>query len=245
MFCFTRTGLAGLALALPFASAFATVVPQATNSERRVWPSISDPAPFAGEIEYDFDHVLNRTQARFKGSLGSRKFLVKLFLPASPVHTLIATYEFDGRVPVTSPDFVRLTLISDEYRRMTSQYSPLHEEQPILVASLGDSVLRYRMGIAQKVEEFAANNGSRVSRASVDNASTVYMSQLWHEIHIERTATATIPICDFLALVNVRSVHGTVAGLEFDLNEGIVSGLRRFAAQMNHGAGVSGKVDCP
>ena len=245
MFCFTRTGLAGLALALPFASAFASVIPQATNSERRVWPSISDPAPFAGEIEYDFDHVLNRTQARFKGSLGSRKFLLKLFLPASPVHTLIATYEFEGRVPVASPDFVRLTLISDEYRRMTSQYSPLHEEQPILVASLGDTVLSYRLGIAQKVEELAPAAGSLVSHSTADNVSAMHTWQLPHEIHIERTANATIPICDFLALVNSRSVHGTVAGLEFDLNEGVVSGLRRFAAQMNHTAGVSGKLDCP
>jgi hypothetical protein len=245
MFRITRTGLAGLALALPFASASASVVPQATNSEIRVSPSISDAGPFSGEIEYGFDTALNRTQARFKASLGSGNVLFRVFVAAPPVHTLIAAYEFRGRVPADYPDTVRLTLISDEYTQASDHFL-LRGATPILVASLGDTVISYPLGIAQRVEEWVVpNTPSVVTRSSGDNGSARYLpQQLPHVIHIERTATASIPICDFLALVNTRNVRGTVAGLEFDLNDGVVSGLRRFAAQMNHGAGVSGDINC-
>ncbi|MGH9418848.1 MAG: hypothetical protein ACRD3J_02645, partial [Thermoanaerobaculia bacterium] len=50
--------------------------------------------------------------------------------------------------------------------------------------------------------------------------------------HIERTALASIPICDFIALVGAREVRGTVAGLDFELGAQVLTGLRQFAAEM-------------
>lgn len=245
MLWIVRTGFAGLAVALPFASASASVVPQVKDSEKRVWPSVSEAGPFSGEIEYSFDTALNKTRARFKISLASRNILLRVFSGPPAVHTLVAVYEFRGRAPADHPDSVRLSLMSDEYKQAATQYFPLFGVEPILVMSIGDTVVRYPLGIAQRVEEWEIPNiPSSVSRPSRSDEPTRYFPQLPREIHIERTATASIPICDFLALIYARDVHGTVAGLDFDLNDGVVSGLRAFAAQMSPNAAARDGINC-
>jgi hypothetical protein len=245
MFWIARTGFAGLAVALPFASVSAFVVPQANDSEKRVWPSVSEAGPFSGEIEYSFDTALNKTRARFKASLASGNILVRVLLGPPAVHTLVAVYEFGGRAPAAHPDHVRLSLMSDEYKQASEQYSPLLGVEPTLVVSIGDTVVRYPLGIAQRVEEWEVPNiPPSVSPLSRGREPTENPPHLPREIHIERTATALIPICDFLALVYTRNVRGTVAGLDFDLNDGVVSGLRAFAAQMNPSTAARDGINC-
>ena len=252
MLWIVRTGFAGLAVALPFASAFASVVPQVKASEKRVWPSVSEDSPFSGEIEYSFDTALNKTSARFKTSLASRNILVRVLFGPPAVHTLVAVYEFRGRVPTDRPDSVRLSLMSDEYRQSATEYrqsathySPSFGVEPILVVSIGDTVIRYPLRIAQRVDEWeAANIPSSGSHPSRGREPTINLPHLPREIHIERTGTALIPICDFLALVYARNVRGTVAGLDFELNDGVVSGLRAFAAQTNLNTAARDGVNC-
>jgi hypothetical protein len=57
------------------------------------------------------------------------------------------------------------------------------------------------------------------------------------EAHIERTATARIPVCEFLRMITVPSVQGTVAGLDFELDGRAVSGLRQFAEKLSASGG--------
>ncbi|GAC1418553.1 MAG: hypothetical protein NVSMB53_17530 [Gemmatimonadaceae bacterium] len=158
MFWIVRTGFAGLAVALPFASVSAFVVPQANDSEKRVWPSISEAGPLSGEIEYSFDTALNKTRARFKTSLASGNILVRVLSGPPTVHTLVAVYEFRGRAPAAHPDHVRLSLMSDEYKQASEQYFPLLGVEPTLVVSIGDTVVRYPLGISQRVEEWEVPN---------------------------------------------------------------------------------------
>jgi hypothetical protein len=246
MLWIVRTAVAGLALALPFAPAPASVIPQARDSDPRVRPLLSEAVPFSGEIELAFDTAVNKTRVRFSTSLASGNVLVRVFLGAPAVHTLIADYEFGGRAPVYRPALVRVSLISDEYKRASSQDFPLWGVDPILAVSLGDTVARYPLGIAQMVEEWLppATTSSVSPPPRGDDAIRYYQQQLPREIHIERTATAWIPICDFLGLVSARNVHGTVAGLEFDLNDGVVSGLRQFAAKMTVAAAARDRINC-
>ena len=230
-----RIGLSGLVLALSVRTASA--IPQVSSSERRVLPPVSESAAFSGVIEYSFDTALNKTSARLETSLESRNVLVRKLLGPPTVHTLIAAYDFLGRGLPNHPDAVRLTLMSDEFKQASADYVPSLRPVPILVVSVGDTVFRYPLGIAQQTEVLVApSSPSRVSRSPLGDAPTGYYQQVTDEVHIARTATASIPICDFLTLLNARNIQGTAAGLEFVLDETVVSGLRAFAAKMNPGA---------
>ena len=227
-----RICLSGLVLALSVRTASA--IPQVASSERRVLPPLSQSDAFSGAIEYSFDTALNRTSARLETPLGSRNALARAFFGPPTVHTLIAAYDFRGRVLPNHPDSVRLTLMSDEFEQTSSDYVPPFRVVPILAVSAGDTVFRYPLGIAQMTEELPAPNlPSRVSLQTLRDAPIAYSQQITHEIHIARTATASIPICDFLTLVTARNVQGTAAGLDFRLDEAVVSGLRAFAEKMN------------
>ncbi len=232
MFWNIRTGIAGLALAVPLTLS-ASVVPQESNSETRIRPSVSDAARFTGEMDYVFDTALNKTSARFKTSLARGNAFFRVLAGPPPVHTLIADYEFAGRTPPHPPDAIRVSLMSSEFVQSPSEYRPSRGPEPVLVVTVGDRVGRYALGIAQKIEEIrVAEAVSQVAQLRRGTDPRVNSPQSPSELHIERTATARIPICDFLALVHGGSVHGTVAGLEFDLNDDVVAGLRQFAAEM-------------
>ena len=237
-----RICLSGLVLALSVSTAFA--IPQASASERRVLPPVSRSDAFSGAIEYSFDTALNRTSARLETQLGSRNALARAVFGSPTVHTLIATYDFRGRVLPDYPDSIRLTLISDEFEQASTDYVPVFRVVPILAISVGDNVFRYPLGIAQTTEDLLPPNvPSRVSLSPSGDARIGYSQQLTHQIHIARTATASIPICDFLTLSSASNVQGTAAGLEFRLDEAVVSGLRAFAAKMNPDA-VRERINC-
>lgn len=234
-----RLGSAGLMLTLFVDTAQASI--QSNTSEQRV--ASAENSWFSGEIAYTFDSGLNRTNARFKTSLPSGNLLTRLF-SRSPVHTLIAVYDFGGRTHLNPPDAVRLTLISDEFRQGVRDRFSLGPE-PILVLFVGDSEVRYPLGIAQRTEVWsdadAVPPGVRDRRNAEPNINLNTTRSL---VHVERIATAIIPICEFLALVNGTNVHGTVAGLDFDLSKGVVSGLREFAAQMAPGVAAQAGLNC-
>jgi len=236
-----RICLSGLVLALCVRTASA--IPQLGSSERRVLPQVSQPDAFSGAIEYSFDTALNRTSARLETPLGSRNVLTRVLFGPPTVHTLIAAYDFRGRVLPHHPDSVRLTLMSDEFEQESSDYVPHFRVVPILTVPVGDTVFRYPLAIAQMTEDLPANLPSRVPLQTSRDAPIGYSQQIGHEIHIARTATASIPICDFLTFLSAGKVQGTAAGLDFDLDEPVVAGLRAFAAKMNPAA-VREEIHC-
>jgi hypothetical protein len=242
MLSIIRICVSGLLLVLSVRTASA--VPQQGSSERRVWIPVSESGVFSGEIEYTFDTTLNKTRTRFETSLASRNVLLQILLGPPTVHTLIADYDFRGRVLPSHPDSIRISLISDELTEAASAYAPSFGTKPILLVSVGDTVIRYPLGIAQKTEVWVEpDRVSNITRSPRDQDPGRYV-QLPHQVHIERTATAWISICDFLAIVYAKNAHGTVAGLEFDLNESVISGLRQFAAKMNANEAVRDGVNC-
>jgi hypothetical protein len=196
-------------------------------------------------MDYAFDTALNRTSARFKTSLAGRNGFFRALAGAPAVHTLVAVYEFAGRTAPHAPEAVRVSLMSDEFMQTQPEYRPSSRPQPILVITVGNTSVRYPLGIVQKVEEWSAPNMiNQVGRPSHEADPLMYAQRSQSQLHIERTATALIPICDFLDLLHGKSVSGTVAGLEFDLNEGVVSGLRQFAAKMPPASLASASVEC-
>ena len=134
MFFTIRICLSGLVLALSVRTASA--IPQVGSSERRVLPPVSPSDSFSGAIEYSFDTALNRTSARLETSLGSRNALTRVLFGPPTVHTLIAAYDFRGRVPPNHPDSVRLTLMSDEFEQESPDYVPHFLVAPILAVSV-------------------------------------------------------------------------------------------------------------
>lgn len=235
----SRIGSAGLMLALSVATVQGST--QSNASEQKVASAESNGS--SGEIAYTFDSDLNRTNARFKTSLESGSILGRIF-SQSPVHTLIAVYDFGGRTHLNPPDTVRLTLISDEFREgIAERFSP--GPPPILILIAGDRELRYSLGIAQRTEVWSARDRAQPAvRDHVTGDPNINLNAIRSHVHVERTATAMIPICEFLAIVNATSVHGTVAGVDFDLSKGVVSGLREFAAQMAPGVAAREDLHC-
>jgi hypothetical protein len=227
-----RIGIAALMVSLPVSTARGSQ--QERISESRVSLPASRPNEFAGEIEYAFDTALNRTTALFRAPLGSRRLLARMFTGA-PVHTIVATYQFGGRAAIDRPDSIRFSLMSDEYVDGAPDYRPTFGAQPpILLIIYDDAIARYNLGVAQRTEMRSAHETyARVNQTSSAAAEArINFSGVATQVHIERTATAWIPVCEFIAIVDARIVHGTVADLDFDLNEDVISGLRQFAAKM-------------
>jgi hypothetical protein len=234
----SRIGSAGLMLALFVATAQGST--QSNAGEQKVASAESNGS--SGEFAYTFDSDLNRTNARFKASLESGSILSRIF-SQSPVHTLMAVYDFGGRTHLSPPDAVRLTLISDEFRQGVPDRSP--GPPPILILFVGDSELRYPLGIAQRTEVWSAPDGAEPAvRDHVIANPSIFVNAIRSHVHVERTATAMIPICEFLALANATNVHGTVAGVDFELSKGVVSGLRTFAAEMAPGVSAQTVGNC-
>jgi hypothetical protein len=236
----SRSGSAGLMLALFVATAQGST--QSNASEQKAASAESNGS--SGEIAYTFDSDLNRTNARFKASLESGNILSRIF-SRSPVHTLIAVYDFGGRTRLNPPEAVRLTLIWDEFRQgIPEHFSP--GAPPILMLVGGDRELRYPVGIAQRTEVWSAPDGvpPAVRDHVTGDPNNINRDAIRARVHVERTATAVIPTCEFLAIVNATNVHGTVAGVDFDLSKGVVSGLRAFAAEMAPGVAARADLNC-
>ena len=233
-----------LMLALPVSAALGSV--QDKVSESRVPLPVSADRGFSGEIRYAFDTVLNMTTARFKTSLAPRGIFSRIFRGSLPVHTLTAAYEFAGRGAGNAPDSIRISFLSDEFSQSPPGNGPPPWPEPVLTIALGDSVARFPLGISQKIQVWAQNDTMlRVVRSSQVESARINLNVPEPRMHIERTATVRLSTCTFLVLLAGKDVHGTVAGLEFDINEDVIAGLKEFAARMASTTTAPAGVSCP
>src|SRR3954471_14089042 len=136
-----RSGLVGLALALPFGRASAIVVPQENRSELRARAAIADAAPLNGEIQYDFDTAVNKTRARFTSSLIHGHSFLSIIRGRPPVHTIIAVYQLAGRAAGSWPESVQLSFLSEEFKQLESENQPAWAFEPTFVITLRDSLV--------------------------------------------------------------------------------------------------------
>jgi hypothetical protein len=220
-----------LMLVLAVGSARASV--QDRISESRVPLPASTERGFSGEIGYAFDTALNMTTARFKTSLARRNIFARIFQGTPTVHTLTAAYEIVGREPLKAPDSIRISLMSDEWSLSYSDNALAPRPDMVLELALGDSVVRFPMSIAQKTEVWWPHDGGSPSMRSTQvGVAAVNLNVPAPQVHIERTATVRLSTCGFLALLAAKDVHGTAAGLGFELDEDALAGLRQFAAEM-------------
>ncbi|MGZ3333210.1 MAG: hypothetical protein ACXU9R_14300 [Gemmatimonadaceae bacterium] len=191
----------------------------------------SSTASFRGEIDYSFDSSLNRTKALYRTSLESGDLIKRLF--TSPqVHTLVVAYEFEGRTNPAIPDAVGLTLLSDEYYARPLDARPTLRS-PLLIIRIGETEFRYPVAIAEMSEAWSEPVRERYQLSDAESRyAHVHINPVPIQVHVQRRATAWIPICEFLLLVNGRVARGTVAALAFDMSDEVLEGLRRFAAEM-------------
>jgi hypothetical protein len=214
---------------------------QEALNERRL--ASSSTASFRGEIDYSFDSSLNRTKALYRSSLESGNLIKRLF--TSPeVHTLVVAYEFEGRTNLAVPDAVGLTLLSDEYYTRPVDGRPtLHS--PLLIIRIGETEFRYPVAIAEMMQAWSEPARERYQlRDAESRYAHVQINPVPNQVHVQRRATAWIPICEFLVLVNGRVIRGTVAGVAFDMSDEVLGGLRRFAAEMALLASGSSRPAC-
>ncbi|HEX3534091.1 MAG TPA: hypothetical protein VHT23_07705 [Gemmatimonadaceae bacterium] len=217
-------------LALPISVALG--LPQERISESRVPLPASMERGFAGEIGYAFDTALNMTRARFKAPLSRRGILSRIFRTTPAVHTLTATYAVAGRA-LSAPDSIRISLMSDELSQAVPGNGPPPFPKPVLTIVIADSVVWLPLGISQKTVVWSSReSGQRPVRTSADENMGMNRNAIEAQMHIQRTATARLSTCAFLALLAEKSMRGTVAGLEFEINEDVMAGLREFAAGM-------------
>ena len=218
-------------LALPISVALGSV--QEKISESRVSLPASVERGYAGEIAYAFDTALNMTRAQFQASLARRGILASLFRATPAVHTVTAIYAVAGRGVGNAPDSIRISFISDEYSQAFPGNGPPPFPEPVLTVETAGSMASLPLGISQRIEVWSSRDtGLRAIRASGSEITSVNRNVPQAQMHIERTATARVSTCAFLALLAEKSMRGTVAGLEFEINEDVMAGLREFAGGM-------------
>jgi hypothetical protein len=223
-----------LMLALPVSVALGSV--QDKISESRVSLPVSVERGFAGEMGYAFDTALNITHGSFRASLAPRGILSRIFRGTPTVHTLAAAYEVAGRAAGNTPDSIRVSLVSDEFSQAYPGNGPPPFPEPVLTITVADSVARLPLGISQKIEIWRSrDSGMRVVRSSQTRDFGASHNIPEPRMHIRRTATVRLSTCAFLALLAGKDARGTVAGLEFDINEDVMAGLREFAAEFGAG----------
>jgi hypothetical protein len=220
-----------LLLVLAVGSARASV--QEKISESRV----SLPAPadrgFSGEIGYAFDTALNITTARFRTSLAPRSIFSRIFRDSPAIHTLTAAYETVGRAPLTAPDSIRISLISEESSPFYSDNALAAIPELVMTLEVGDSVARIPTSVSQKTRIWWPQDAAREEAPSPRGANArINLNAPTPQVHIERTATVRVSTCAFLALLAAKDVRGTAAGLGFEIDEDAIAGLRHFAGEM-------------
>ena len=185
----------------------------------------------SGEIEYAFDSVSNKTAVVFVAALEPRSAWRRVLFGTPVVHTIRAAYDFDGRTQSRAPDTIRISLLSDEYIVAQADRLPFGEPGPVLSIVLSDTtVARYAVGTATRREMSPARLINPPSSFSMQQPRTIIqLPPTIQEIHISRTATASLPLCDFLGLINREQVRGNVGGLQFTIDSGIIAGLRHFS----------------
>lgn len=208
----------------------------ASNDEQqRVWLP-SAPAEARGEISYDFDSVLNQTTATYVAPLGKRDLVHRLF--ATPtVHTIIATYRFNGRIASHAPDTIRVLLESDEYAELDPESPFVLGAARTLNIAVGHRIVEHSISVSQRVELGAQPRGGHENsvftpdHGRLEQRGQTQLAQA-ELARVRSKATAWFSICEFLSLIDQREIRGTVAGLDFTLNPAVVAGLNRFASEM-------------
>ena len=218
--------------------------PTEDDSQQQVFlPSVAD-EPFSGEIQYDFDTVLNLTKARFQASLDAHGGFGRIFFSTPAVHTVIATYEFAGRSLNHVPDSVRMSFVSDEYVEQTQEErGALPTLRPILELNLGHVLASYGIAVAQRTESRSAESVVPDRHLPTENHIVQQMPPT-RQVRTSRTATSLFSICEFLALISEQDVKGTVAGLDFAMNHRVIAGLRAFASEMKPNDVGAANVNC-
>jgi hypothetical protein len=232
-----------LLLALPVSSALASV--QDKLNESRVSLPASADRVFSGEIGYAFDTALNMSTVRFTTSLAPRGIFARMFRTSPAIHTLTAAYEFVGRGRADAPDSIRLSFISDEFSDAPPGNALPRIPDPALTITLGDSMARFPLGISQKTEVWWPHDSVlRAARLDRDVGAGINFNVRPAQMHVTRNSTMRVSACAFFGLIAEKDIHGTAAGLPFELNEDVIAGLREFAAGMSSGAAARSGASC-
>jgi hypothetical protein len=232
-----------LMLALPVSTALGSV--QDKLNESRVSLPAAAEKGFSGEMEYAFDTALNMSTVRFNSSLAPRGFFARMFRSSPAVHTLTAKYEFVGRRRADAPDSIRISFISDEFSDASTGNALPPIPAPILTITLGDSMVRFPLGISQKTEVWWPHDSVlRAARSDRDVGPGINLYARPPQMHVTRNATLRVSACTFFGLIAGKDVHGTVAGLPFELNEDVIAGLREFAAGMSSDSAPRNGASC-
>lgn len=227
-------------LVVPWAPAFAS---SDENDQQRAWlPSVPNEA-FAGEISYNFDSVLNKTTATYIAPLGKRDFLHRVFFAAPTVHTIIASYEFAGRIASHIPDTIRVRLQSDEYIAAISENQYVLGTERTLTIDLGARAVQHYLSLSQRIELDSSLRMARPAVGMTPRTQGPFSPQI-KQAHVTRTATTWVSTCEFLSMIDQREIRGTVAGQNFTLNGEVVAGLRLFAATILPDSARNRSIDC-
>jgi hypothetical protein len=240
----TATALLGLAFALTIPLGETWGSPTDADSQQRLSLPAAPGEPFSGEIEYEFDTLLNVTKARFHASLDTHGVLGRMFLSAPAVHTVIATYRFAGRTVNRVPDSVRISFVSDEYaEQVPEERNTMPAARPILELNLGHTLARYGLAVAQRTAWKSVESEVPHRLLPTENHIAQQMPPTL-QVRTSRTSTSLLSLCEFLALISEREVNGTVAGLDFALNHRVITGLRVFASEMKSNEVGAANVSC-
>ena len=218
----------------------------ATNDDQqRMWRPVASSEAFAGEITYEFDSVLNQTTATYVAPLRNGGLLHRILFLTPTVHTIKASYQFDGRIRSRVPDSVRLMFVSDEYVSAPGSETPFGPPPDISIR-FGQAVATSLVRVSQRIE---VDSNSPALAHRIDYSAGKQAMQMMElpstkGAHITRRATALLSICEFLSLLDREVVDGTVAGVAFTLNHKVVTGLKVFAAEMLPDPSQQRPIDC-
>lgn len=213
--------------------------------QQRTWLPNSAAEAFAGEIHTEFDTALNSTSVQFVVSLQQHGALRKIFLSTPAVHTLVASYRLAGISGWRVPDRVRVTLRSDEYTYAESDNYPMPPADAFLTIDVGDHRRAYPVVIAQRTNVSPKPDALNRNPLFWRGTGSVQTSPIpLFEIHVARSATALLALCEFLALTTGTEMRGNVAGLDFSLDRDVIAGLREFALQATAGEERQA-INCP
>jgi hypothetical protein len=103
---------------------------------------------------------------------------------------------------------------------------------PTLTIAVGDRIDQHSLSVSQHVKlETRPRAIPENMVVAPDQYPFVRVREL-PQARITRRATAWLSACEFLSMINQPEIQGTVDGLDFNLNQLVVAGLDRFAAQM-------------
>jgi len=211
------------------ATAFAT---SRADDQQHAWLPVAPLEEFAGEITYKFDSVLNTTTAAYVAPLRSDDLLHRILFLTPTVHTIKATYQFEGRTASHVPDSIRVVLLSDEVVESPSERDFLFSENREISIKSGRSAVHHGLSMSLRID---LDSNTRVFSNQIslppDKRDPRRLPPVVRA-HITRRSAAWFPICEFLSLIEQPTVEGTVAGLDFTLNHKVVTGLKLFAAEM-------------